>query len=88
MDKIKSYIGFAIKARKIVFGQDNILKSKNCKLIISSQNLSQNALQKLTNTQIKLIILPNEVYQSLELKGLVVGITDQNLANAINILAQ
>ena len=32
--KIKAYIGFAIKSRKIKFGVDDIIKLKNAELII------------------------------------------------------
>lgn len=83
MDKINSYVGFAIKSKTIVYGADNILKSKNINLILASEELSQNTINKLKNTNLKIINLPSEKYNSLNLKGLVVGIKDKSLADAI-----
>ena len=45
--KIKTYIGFAIKSRKIKFGVDDILKLKNAELIIVSDSLSESGMKKL-----------------------------------------
>ena len=83
MNKINSYIGFAIKGRKVVYGADNILINKHCKLIVASEELSQNSLQKLQTKNIQTIILPQSVYNTLNLRGLVVGITDESLSQAI-----
>ena len=83
MNKINSYIGFAIKSRKVVYGADNILKSNACKLIIVSRALAQNTLQKLHSKSIKIITLPETDYSMLNLRGLAVGITDTSLADAI-----
>lgn len=83
MDKINSYVGFAIKSKTIVYGADNILKSKNINLILASEELSQNTINKLKNTNLIIINLPSEKYNSLNLKGLVVGIKDKSLADAI-----
>lgn len=83
MDKINSYVGFAIKSKNIVYGADNILKSKNIRLILASEELSQNTINKLHNTKICLLSLPSEKYNSLNLKGLAVGIKDKSLADAI-----
>ena len=83
MNKINSYIGFAIKSKKVVYGADNILKSKACKLIVASQKLSSNTLEKLNTKNTQIIILPQADYSQLNLKGLVVAITDKSLADAI-----
>ncbi len=83
MDKINSYVGFAIKSNKVVYGADNILKNKKIKLILTSDELSQNTMEKLQNTKICLLCLPSEQYNSLNLKGLAVGIQDKSLADAI-----
>lgn len=83
MDKINSYVGFAIKSNAIVYGADNIVKSKNIHLILASEELSDNTMSKLKNTNIKIFSLPSEKYSSLNLKGLVVGIKDRSLASAI-----
>ena len=89
MNKINSYIGFAIKSRKVVYGADNILKSNACKLVIISDALAQNTQQKLQTKNIKIITVPESDYQTLNLKGLAVAITDSSLAQAIiNNIAQ
>lgn len=89
MNKINSYIGFAIKSRKVVYGADNILKSNSCKLIVASSALAQNTLQKLHSKKIKIVTVPEADYQTLNLKGLAVAITDSSLAQAIiNNIAQ
>ena len=83
MNKIKSYVGFAIKSRKIIYGADNIMSSKTCKLILASENLSQNTLNKLKSKNVNIQILPASEFELLDLNGLVVAITDESLANAI-----
>lgn len=83
MDKINSYVGFAIKSKAIVYGADNILKSKVVHLILASEELSKNTMDKLKNTNIQILNLSSEQYNSLNLRGLVVGIKDKSLANAI-----
>lgn len=89
MNKINSYIGFAIKSRKVVYGADNILSSKNCKLIVASTDLAQNTIDKLKTKNIQIVMVDHSEFQTLNLRGLVVGITDENLSNAIkNNIAQ
>ena len=83
MSKINSYIGFAIKSRKVVYGTDNILINKNCQLVIVSDSIAQNTLQKLKNKNLKIIVMPQAEYKTLNLKGLAIAITDQSLAQAI-----
>ena len=46
--KIKTYLGFAKRARKIVYGVDDIIKLKNFNcLILSSSNLAESSFDKL-----------------------------------------
>lgn len=82
MEKIRSYIGFAIKSRNIVYGTDNILKSK-AKLVIVSDRLSQNAIDKLNNKFHKVIIIKDETFAELGSSALALAILDSSLANAI-----
>ena len=42
LNKIKTYMGFAIKSRQIVFGVDSI-KEKNVHIIIYSKSLSESS---------------------------------------------
>lgn len=48
-EKIRAYVGFAFNARKIVVGTDNILKTKNNGIVLLSDDLSQNAKNKIKN---------------------------------------
>lgn len=91
--KLTTYLGFSMKANEIVFGLDNIeLKPYKIKLIICCHTLSDNSLNK-----IKLVAQKNNisVYQTItqELTTIlhkdnckVVGLTNQNLSNAIQQL--
>ena len=45
-DKVKTLIGFAMKAGKVVFGTDNIEYSRTKRLIILCNTLSENSRNK------------------------------------------
>ena len=48
-NKIKTYIGFAIKSRKIIFGFDNIITyKKNQHLILVSSTVNDKVKNKIT----------------------------------------
>lgn len=87
--KVKTYIGFAVKSRKIKFGVDDILKLKKADLILVSDNLAESGLKKLKtfalNKSIKLYTLPgslfNEFIDNTSIKAM--AILDYNLADAI-----
>ena len=50
INKIKTYIGFAIKSRKIIFGYDNIISyKKKHVLILLSPTTSEKIASKLCN---------------------------------------
>lgn len=87
---IKSYIGFALKSGQIIFGIDNLKKSKlNSYIIIYSGDLSENGKKDLSKYLEKKNIKAIS-FEDIDLSQLVnrnnckiVGILDQNLANAI-----
>lgn len=85
--KIKSYIGFAIKARKALFGLDNITDyRKRTYLILIDESLSPNSTKKLTrHAEEKNIPLVPYIIDSVlpEKNCKAIGIIDQNLAAAI-----
>ena len=89
LSKIKTYIGFAIKSRKIKFGVDDILKLKNAGIIIVSDSLAESGMKKLENfankKSIELIKLTEvdflELIQNISIKA--TAILDENLAEAI-----
>ncbi len=89
LSKIKTYIGFAIKSRKIRFGVDDILKLKNASLIIVSDSLAESGMKKLEGfaerKSIELIKFNEsdflELIQNISIKA--TAILDENLAEAI-----
>ena len=56
IQKIKAYVGFALKSRQIIIGSDDILSSKRAKIIIVSENLGNSTYEKLINHSQKLNI--------------------------------
>lgn len=87
--KIITYIGFAIKSRKIKYGVDDILKLKKASLILVSETLTSSGMNKLNNyvnrTKTDMILLKgddfSEIITSPSIK--VAAILDDNIAEAI-----
>jgi len=90
-DKVKTYVNFAIRSRKIVFGTDNILKQPKSKIIIVSSLLSNSAIEKLESFaithKINLFKVDGEKFLSIVNKESIkaAAILDDNLADAIKI---
>lgn len=82
MEKTKAYLGFAKKSGKIAFGIDNAV-AKRSKLIIFSNELSENSKNKIKNSKIQFIELEKSEYQKLAESALAIGILDSSLADAI-----
>ena len=89
-NKAFSYVGFAIKANKIIFGTDSLLGySKKVHLIIVSNTLSENAMKKIEKlAEIKrcpiIKLDENEFDDTVNKTGCkVVGITSFELSSAI-----
>ncbi|MFW5780798.1 MAG: hypothetical protein ACOCWI_05045 [Bacillota bacterium] len=87
LSKIKSYVGFAIKAKKTVFGVDNILKVKRgiC-LIIYDDDLGAPGKRKIKNFADK----DDIICCQMNMKDIIskenckaIGLKEKNLANAI-----
>ena len=89
MQRIKTYIGFAIRSNHIIKGLDDITKSrKKIYVIVLTDGLMQNSIDKLDkfleNKDIKKILVNSQVFSDLNIDGVkVLGITDKNLADAI-----
>ncbi|MFA6866698.1 MAG: hypothetical protein WCR54_04190 [Clostridia bacterium] len=85
--KIKSYVGFAIKSGKILYGVDMIILSrKKPYIVLIDDNISENSLSKLQNklSQYKIEVENvnmEEIFPNKNCKAL--GIMDRNLAKAI-----
>lgn len=88
-EKVKTYVGFAIKSRKIKFGVDDILKSKKTSLILVSEALGGSGTKKLDGYALKnsvdLIKLNSEEFQCIvqNISVKAIAILDNNLADAI-----
>ena len=89
--KIQSYIGFAKRSRNILLGVDDIIKSKNTKLIIISKNISDSSLKKIqefaNSKSIDNFVIDGEkFFEILQMENVkALGILDANLASAIKL---
>ncbi len=89
MSKIVSYIGFAIKARKIVVGQSSLkTEKKKIHLILVCPTASENLKNLANNLAIKhgckTFCPASNLDELSHMNGVkIMGITDENLANAI-----
>ncbi len=92
MDKISTFIGFAIKSNKIVKGLDDLEKTKKrVQLVLYTTDLNENSKQKLDKlTSIKKLQtkeIDPKLLTDINIIGVkVLGVTDVNLASAINKL--
>ena len=46
-DKLRAYIGFSIKARKIVYGYDAVMRTKTIRLVIAATAINRTAKSEL-----------------------------------------
>ena len=90
MTKLESYLGFAIRSGKILFGYDKLFESKKSPklvLICSSQNekVSNKVLKFCENYNIICIKLSNLLLSNLIKRDncKVIGIVDESLASVI-----
>lgn len=89
ISKIKSYIGFATKMNKVVFGVDNIKKCKSKQyVILFDDSLSDNSVRQITNfsdlKNIRLIKLDYSLAEAFKRERVkVISILDESLAKAI-----
>lgn len=88
LSKIKTYIGFAIRSRQIIYGVDDIIKRDFKGLVLMSNALAESSANKLKNhvTYAGGQVLSFEAEEFAELFGENVkaaAITDNNLAVAI-----
>lgn len=89
LSKVKTYIGFAIKSRKIKYGVDDILKLKNAGIILVSESLADSGMKKLEGfaerKSIKLTKFSEEEFLELIQNNSIkaTAILDDNLADAI-----
>lgn len=85
LNKIKSYFGLSLRARKVAIGTNEILEKKP-QIIFVSDTLSENSLNKIKNQHLgRLEILGFEdmLFITNNSKILAFGITDCGFASAI-----
>ncbi len=88
--KVSAYLGFCLRARKIVFGVDEIQnKKKGVHLLICDEQIAQNSFKNIIKAQEKLgcplLMAKSDALGQALYKPAVkaVAITDKNLALAI-----
>ena len=88
-DKIRSYLGFAARANKIVFGTERILMKKSVPVIVLGADAMQNTAKRIKNyaerSNSPVVTLENGTIEEIFKKQncQVVAVTDVSLANAI-----
>ncbi|MBR6788787.1 MAG: ribosomal L7Ae/L30e/S12e/Gadd45 family protein [Clostridia bacterium] len=89
MNKLKSYLGFAVKSNKLIYGIDNIELSKRKKYVIlisvdASENLHKKAKSYAEKYSIPFIKL-NETLEELIYKNncKIIALLDKNMADAV-----
>lgn len=85
--KISSYVGFALKAGKVVFGADNIIASNKRMLVLISESLGANSASKVLahakETGMRVVTV-EDVGAIVSREGVkAIGIREKNLAEAI-----
>ena len=89
MQRLVTYIGFAIKSNSIIKGLDEISKTKKRQFVLLvAEDISQNSKEKIqnisNNKNIPLVTVDKDLFLQLNLVGVkILGITDPNLAKAI-----
>ena len=86
--KIKSYLGFAIRGGKVVFGYDNLFITRKQPLLVlisSSQNekMTDKVIQYCLDRKIRCIKLPFVLEDILNRNCKVIAVLDRSLADAI-----
>ncbi|MBR1992691.1 MAG: ribosomal L7Ae/L30e/S12e/Gadd45 family protein [Firmicutes bacterium] len=92
-NKLKSYLGFAVRSRNLVSGYDtciNLIKIKKIKLILITKDASEKTLKRFRglteNAGIPMYIMESSE-EMAEMTGIegrnIFGITDKNFAQAI-----
>ena len=86
--KLSAYVGFSIKARKIVYGYDNVLSSRRVLLVLAADSINRTARHDLeehcTETKVPLEWVDEELIQQCvhRMGCKCIGLTDASLARA------
>ncbi len=84
-EKIRSYVGFSVKAGKAKIGIDNILSAKKEPFVVLyDEKLSDNSKKKLLSSCKKSAVFSAPMSEILPGKNcLAIGVCEKNLASAI-----
>lgn len=89
LTRIKSFVGFSVKARKIIYGVDNITTATGKRkpyVILASTDIAANSLEKLNRYAEKYAIevLNADIEELISGRNCkAIGLTDENLAKAV-----
>ena len=90
IQRVKTFVGFAVRANKVVWGTDNVLAyKKKLRLVLISADLAENARAKLSAyceaKPARLIVVRDVSLAELTHRDGVkaIGVTDKNLSDAI-----
>lgn len=86
--RIKSYIGFSIRMRKIVFGLEMVRRTRHLKLVLYTVDLGECAKKSLTNycnnNHIPLHIINFDIGAEIGKPAVkIIGMMDDGLAKAV-----
>ena len=86
-EKVNAYIGFSIKAGKLLYGYESVIASrKRVHLIVCDETLAENSLKKVTrfatenNVPLCMTESLSEYFEGKSVKC--IGFTEENLASA------
>lgn len=87
-NKIKTYLGFAVKARKLTYGIDALERNmRGVKLLLVSKTAAQNSYDKallMASRAQKPVLVVDDLSETLHRPGCkVAGLSDTSLAGAI-----
>ena len=84
-DKVETMLNFAIRARKIVMGTDNIENSRKKCLIVICHTLSERSKAKIIkdNPTIPVLISKRELAEVIHKSGKAIAVTDRNMVKEI-----
>ena len=90
IEKVKTYVGFAVRSRKILYGADAVTaKIRTVKLVLCQKEINRTAFSRLQNACrencVAMIITEKDEISQWTHKDrcLCIGITEANLASAL-----
>ena len=84
--KVAAYIGFSIKAGKILYGYESVISSKKARLVLCDAELSEHSMKKVRKyseeTGVTVIVLDDlsDYFGGKSIKC--IGLVEENLASA------